>query len=392
MRKVLFYTNIPSPYRVDFFNELGKYCDLTVSYEVESAKDRDSNWKHDEARNYKEVYWKGIRYQADRAFCPGAVKLLKQKWDNIVVCGYASPTFIRLITYMRRRKNKFFIEVDGGFPAEDQGFKKKLKNFLVSSASGYMSTGKVTTDFLCNMGADREQCHVYPFSSVKAGDIISLAQIKELKEENRKALGINEEHVILFAGQFIHRKGIDVLLKAVANLPGNYGIYIIGGEATEEYKALAAEVKNAKVYFPGFKVSAELEKYYYAADVFVLPTREDIWGLVVNEALAKGLPVITTDKCIAGIEMLSKGKENASQDGAKAPGVAAEGAMAKVAGGTVPGKLVPVDDVEALRKAIISVCESSDYEAMCEAAVKKAAEYTIEKMAEKHLEIFEEFT
>lgn len=41
-----------------------------------------------------------------------------------------------------------------------------------------------------------------------------------------------------------------------------------------------------------------------AADIFVHPTREDIWGLVVNEAMAKGLPVITTDRCVAGLELI----------------------------------------------------------------------------------------
>lgn len=41
--KVLFMANIPSPYRVDFFNELGKYCDLTVTFEGRTATDRDEN-------------------------------------------------------------------------------------------------------------------------------------------------------------------------------------------------------------------------------------------------------------------------------------------------------------------------------------------------------------
>ena len=45
-----------------------------------------------------------------------------------------------------------------------------------------------------------------------------------------------------------------------------------------------------------------------SADLFVLPTREDIWGLVINEALSQGLPVITTNKCIAGLELIEDGK------------------------------------------------------------------------------------
>ena len=51
--KVLFITNIPSPYRVDFFNELGKMCDLTVLFERKDALDRDTKWL-----SYRKMYSK----------------------------------------------------------------------------------------------------------------------------------------------------------------------------------------------------------------------------------------------------------------------------------------------------------------------------------------------
>ena len=54
--KVLFCANIPSQYRVAFFNEFGKLCELTVCYERKTASDRNANWKADDAQNYKEVY------------------------------------------------------------------------------------------------------------------------------------------------------------------------------------------------------------------------------------------------------------------------------------------------------------------------------------------------
>ena len=49
-----------------------------------------------------------------------------------------------------------------------------------------------------------------------------------------------------------------------------------------------------------------LFKYYQVSDLFVLPTREDIWGLVINEAMANGLPIITTNKCVAGVELINQ--------------------------------------------------------------------------------------
>ena len=49
----------------------------------------------------------------------------------------------------------------------------------------------------------------------------------------------------------------------------------------------------------------QLKEYFLISDLFILPTKEDIWGLVMNEAMGYGLPVITTDKCIAGVELIT---------------------------------------------------------------------------------------
>ena len=60
------------------------------------------------------------------------------------------------------------------------------------------------------------------------------------------------------------------------------------------------------MHFIAFQEKEMLEKYYIAADVFILLTRGDVWGLSINEAMANALPVITTDRCIAGIELVEQ--------------------------------------------------------------------------------------
>ena len=69
--KVLFLTNIPSPYRADFFNEFGKLCDLTVTYEGLTSTERDSKWVGEKAVNYKPVFLKGKRTKSDQFICFG---------------------------------------------------------------------------------------------------------------------------------------------------------------------------------------------------------------------------------------------------------------------------------------------------------------------------------
>lgn len=91
--KVLFLTNVPSPYRVDFFNALGKMCELTVLFETQSAKSRDTAWVADSVDSFQAVYLKGIRIGEAEAFSVDVLRYLSnKKYDIIVVGMYSSPT------------------------------------------------------------------------------------------------------------------------------------------------------------------------------------------------------------------------------------------------------------------------------------------------------------
>ena len=145
----------------------------------------------------------------------------------------------------------------------------------------------------------------YPFSSLGNKDIINTPLSQQEKNAIRKILDIKEPQMILAVGQFIHRKGFDVLLQAARTMDKNIGIYIVGGKPTEEYLQIQKENNLTQIHFEGFKTKEELAMYFKAADIFVHPTREDIWGLVINESMAYGLPVVTTNKCVAGMELIT---------------------------------------------------------------------------------------
>ena len=156
-------------------------------------------------------------------------------------------------------------------------------------------------------GAKEENIFTYPFTSIKKQDILNHIIDEEDKLNLRTELGMTEDKIIISVGQFIHRKGFDTLIKSMKYLPNNIGVYIIGGTPTNEYIELRKQYNLKNLHFVEFKNKNELSKYYKSGDIFVLPTREDIWGLVINEAMAFGLPVISTQNCIAGIELV---KEN----------------------------------------------------------------------------------
>lgn len=356
--KVLYTTTVPAPYKVDMFEELGKLCELTVIFEKDELSYRANGWMKKEFKNFKAVFLKGISFK-DRMFSKGIIDIVRsQNFDHIIIGVYSTPSSMLAMEYMKLRNIPYILSSDGGMVKKDSFINRKVKERYIGSAVAWLSTGKVTTAYLSYYGANELNIFTYPFSSIKEEDVMLQDLSKDEILRIRSKLCIKEEYCIVSVGQFVWRKGFDVLLKAATKINNNIGIYIIGGEPTEEYLKIKDENALDNVHFVGFKSKLELAEYYKAADIFVLPTREDIWGLVVNESLAYGLPVITTDKCVAGIELLNDG---------------------------VTGTIIPVEDELALANEInIEIAQCRFDRKMCR---RKALEYTIETMAFEHYNI-----
>lgn len=362
--RILYLTNIPSPYRIDFFNEIGKSCELTVLFERRTSSERDLAWHKNNFNNFEAIFLKGININKNNALCIGVIKFLrKELYDIIIVGGYSTPTGMLAIEILRKRKIPFILNTDGGMIKKDHWLKHYIKKHYISCATYWLSTGKQTTEYLLEYGAKGNTIFVYPFTSVLAEDVLEKPTHRNIKNQLKEKLNITEEKVILSVGQFVYRKGFDLLLKACEDLPKNIGIYIVGGEPIQEYLELKNKLFLTNVHFVGYKSKIELTEYYMASDLFVLPTREDIWGLVINEAMAHGLPVITTNKCVAGQELVIE-NEN--------------------------GFIVPVNDSEMLAIRMNQILEDEMLaESMSVRNLSKTQEYTIENMAVQHLEIFE---
>ena len=88
-----------------------------------------------------------------------------------------------------------------------------------------------------------------------------------------------------------------------------FRLVLIGsGEMEQELRVLATELELNNVDFVGFVNQSRIPKYYAASDVFVLPSRHDGWGVVINQALAAGLPIITSNAVGAGLDLVENGQ------------------------------------------------------------------------------------
>lgn len=359
---ILYITTVPSPYKVEMFEELGKLCNLTVLFEKRSVSYRNEGWMVNKYNNFHAEFIKGFSFK-DKMFSLGIIKHLKRnKYDLVIIGVYSTVSQMLAQEYMKKNKIPYVISSDGGIIKSENSFVRKIKKHFIGSAKAWLSTGDLTNDYLINYGAKRERIYVYPFTSILKKDVVGKSISLEEKYKLRKKLNMPEDKIILSVGQFIHRKGYDILMKACKDLDKRIGVYIVGGKPTNEYIELKKEMNLTNIHFIDFMKKDALGEYYKAADLFVLPTREDIWGLVINEAVAYGLPIISTDKCVAAVEL------NRSK---------------------CIGEIVPSEDVAALHNAIKKMFNNSAIKDICENVVDAAKEYTIENSAYIQYKIFE---
>ena len=362
MMKILWLTNIPSPYRVDFFNELGKNCQLTVLFERDSASDRDDSWKGYHFKTFDGVILKGIKYCADAAIAFGIFGFLNKKYDRIIVSNPLTITGMMAIFYLKLAKKYYIVVGDGGQINKKAFIKPLIMKMVLKAAKLYMSTGEQHKQYYLEYGGKADRIVWYPFTSIKEQDILAELLSNEEKRLKKMKLEIKHDKVILLVGQFIFRKGFDVMIKACQEIEGDVGVYFIGGEPTPEYMRLKNDLNLSNIYFVGFKSKEEMVEYYKASDIFVLPTRYDIWGLVINEAMSYGLPIITTNKCVAGLELINN-DEN--------------------------GYIIPVESTKVLSNKINHLLKNEKIrEKMSFNNLEKIKKYTIEKMVERHIEVF----
>lgn len=360
MHRILYITNVLSPYRADFFSEWGRYCNLTVIATQDSAKSRDKKWKPTEFDNYQYIPLHARPFRHDDTSL--SFKLIKyllhhgKAFDFIIFGVYTDPTEILGILLCQMKGYSYLISDDGGFYTPNM---LEIKRWLLKKSIAYLTTSQLAKNTLEQIGAPSNKITIYPFSSIRSNQISSPENRTNEQSLYRKKFNLPDKKMILCVGQFIHRKGIDVLLKSLNDTDfSDVDIYIVGGSPTEEYKFIVKERNLKNIHFCAFMLPDELDAYYKAADCFVLPTREDVWGLVINEAMARGLPVITTDRCLAGQEMVKDG---------------------------LNGYLVPVEDEVSLREAMLKIMHDDELrKQMSEESIKVAKKYTIETMAKAY--------
>lgn len=295
MKTVLYLTNIEVPYRVKFFNELAKYCDLTVLYERRNSKNRNEEWAFSETSLFHKEYLDGFKIGNENLLSYQVIGFVKKKYDIIIIGCYNSPTQIMALFYMRMKKIEYYLNIDGETFIGHHGIKNWLKKNILIGASHYLVAGKHSGDSLQRL-IPNANLSMYGFSSLYNAEID-----KNRIEKNL----LNHQNIVLVVGQFLDYKGLDIVVNIAKRDRSIYYRFVGTGNRTDEFKKRYHLELESNIEVVPFLLKEKLEEEYKRCTVLVLPSRKECWGMVINEAASFGTPIVSTYGSGAAIEFLA---------------------------------------------------------------------------------------
>ena len=319
--KVALIHNIMSPYRVALFNQLAAVPQLALYIYFLASTDRSRKWEIPELSGkftYKVLPGLTFNFRPNKDLFAYRInpsiapELIRNNYDIIVSVGYASFTNHLAFLLCKIYKKPFILcsESTINEPSLLRSVSLPLIKFIVRHSDALIAYGTRAKEYLIHLGAASDKTFM-AYNTVDTDFFKRESSKLRMKGRRLKGeLGIENKSIILYVGQLIERKGIKYLLTAYSRLKreNDVACLIVGdGPQRTELVDLCTRENIKDVFFVGYKQLKELPEYYVISDIFVLPSTQEVWGLVLNEAMACGLPVVTTDKVGASMDLVKDG-------------------------------------------------------------------------------------
>lgn len=366
--KIAIYSDNVAPYRIAWAEEIGKKHEVVFAYTKDKDAERNDAWLIRNSRFCKLVKLPAIIVK-NYAVSLNVIHHIKKYLPDVVIFdGYGIIPNALGMLYLNMHKKEYFVNVDGIHLGAKESFIKRIikKCVFNRNYSHFFCGSDISKNWLISMGMDESKIVVHNFSSIHDIDILPEILSSREKKQVKTELNMDDKPTILAVGRFLDWKQFDLLIKAFISLDLKYQLYIIGeGEEKVKYENLIQDNKLHNVHIVDFMNYQKLKNYYKAADLFVLPSYGEVWGLVVNEAMSFGLPVITTDLCVAGQALIDVGKN---------------------------GYRFTYNDVDELTRYMdIILSDTGLRHQMSINSLNKVREYTIENTAAIHLQYLEKW-
>jgi glycosyltransferase involved in cell wall biosynthesis len=308
--KVAVLTNIPTPYTVPIFRELVRYCDLLVVFDDHSEPNRewslseqDLEFRHTFAKGvslrYRRTHpgtgarderYLQIRYgvlPALHAFKPRLVASAQLGVRTALAAAYCKATGAQLVIGWEGTRHS-----EKGVSAG----RIRVRRLLLKAADRVGATSRESAALLLQYGVSPDSIDEITIGVDTRFYASEANNLTTHRARLRSQLGVGGV-VFLFVGQLIERKGLRQYLEALGKLYDAgvrewSAVFAGSGPMEGELHEWRSKHPEVPVHISGFVPPHVLPRFFAAADVFVMPSLEDVWGMVILEAAVSGLPQI----------------------------------------------------------------------------------------------------
>jgi glycosyltransferase involved in cell wall biosynthesis len=195
--------------------------------------------------------------------------------------------------------------------------RRKLRNTVLRSYyrffDAFLAIGTRNRQFYESVGVPSKKIFLAPYTVDNRRFISASAITSSQRSAIRQRFSLSVTvPVVLYASKLIERKHPDHVLRAAAALRQEgleFQVLIVGtGAAEQGLKELARNLSLDNVVFAGFLNQSELPPVFAATDVFVLPSENEPWGLIVNEVMCAGRPVVASNSVGCAVDLIENGK------------------------------------------------------------------------------------
>ncbi len=366
-RRLVIVTEIISPYRIPLFNALARREDIDLHViflaETDPTLRQWRVYKEEIQFSYEVLAsWRRRFGRFNVLLNRGVVKALNTAAPDAIVCGgYNYVASWETLRWSRKRNVPLLLWSESNIQDERRGYGpvEFLKRQFVRRCSGFLVPGLSARAYLRMQAI--EDGLIFTARNAVDNQLFFDHAVRARQRAGQRRAELNlPGRYFLFVGRLVRDKGIFEMITAYGQLEESIrqqnGLVFVGdGESRAELQRRAEAIQVGKIAFAGFAHRESLADFYALAEALILPTYSDRWGLVVNEAMACGLPVVVSDiaGCVADLV-----KEDWN------------------------GLLVPPRDVASLTAAMDGLARHPERcEMMGKNSLKRIAEYTPEAWA-----------
>lgn len=326
MKKILLIHWTVAPYRIPFFNELNKkfkslWYKFKIIFNAKTESNRNWNldkeikkqWFEYEILESKQIH---IKQNTDNYYFHINIWLSrvldKENPDIIIHAWWSSFSARKALFWCKKHHKKYILwnESSKYETSRRRTLTMPIVKYLVRKSDWYLSFWTRATEYLIILWADKNKiCQMY--NTVDIDFFVNEHEkLKSKKEELKEKYGIKTKYVLMFVWQMLVRKWIYEILEWFMNFQKNHSdwslVFVWWWQEKQNIEKLINKHHINNVYFPWFFQKDKISELYSIADVFTLPSKEEVWWLVVNEAMCFWLPIITAYKVWSSVDLVKE--------------------------------------------------------------------------------------